>query len=63
MTSAVPLAIFAATRIGQLVFLAWMAPPGSRRSATRLLTWDSGWFLNVAQNGYPHGFSYDAAAP
>lgn len=57
----VPLAIFVATRLGQLVFLAWLRPPGGASIRTRLLSWDSGWFLNVAQNGYPHGFSYSGS--
>ena len=37
-----------------------MLPPGGGSLRRRLLSWDSGWFLKVAQNGYPHGFTYDS---
>ena len=52
--------IFALTRIAQLLMLAWLghaaADGDSLRS--RLLVWDGGWFLRVAVNGYPHGYTY-----
>jgi hypothetical protein len=51
--------LFIATRIGQLIVLAWMAAPGTKIN-DKLLSWDGGWFLNVAQDGYPHGYAYDA---
>jgi hypothetical protein len=56
---AVALGIYLVSRVAQLALIAWMAPsagPGVRR---RLLAWDAGWFINVAQHGYPHGYSYD----
>ncbi|MCO8271960.1 hypothetical protein M1L60_15300 [Actinoplanes sp. TRM 88003] len=53
--------IFALTRIGQLIMLGWLDaadddPVGLRQ---RLLVWDAGWFLRVAVNGYPHGYTYE----
>ncbi len=56
----VPLAIFAATRLAQLTVLAWINPPGTGLHA-RLMSWDAGWFVRVATEGYPHGYAYDAA--
>ncbi|GAA0458428.1 membrane protein [Paractinoplanes deccanensis] len=57
------LGIFALTRVAQLVILGWLDaasddPVGVRQ---RLLVWDAGWFLKVAVNGYPHGYTYDLA--
>jgi hypothetical protein len=53
-------AIFAATRIGQLIMLAWLgnASHSDRTLRDQLLVWDAGWFLRVAVNGYPHGYTY-----
>jgi len=57
------LGIFALTRVAQLIMLAWL--DGSAGPAMglrgRLLIWDGGWFWKVAFDGYPHGYSYDAA--
>ncbi|MEV4352163.1 hypothetical protein AB0J83_47520 [Actinoplanes sp. NPDC049596] len=55
--------IFALTRVAQLLILGWLDaasddPIGIRN---RLLVWDAGWFLKVAVNGYPHGYTYDLA--
>ncbi|XVV11582.1 mannosyltransferase family protein [Actinoplanes sp. CA-131856] len=55
--------IFALTRVAQLIILGWLDaasddPIGIRN---RLLVWDAGWFLKVAVNGYPHGYTYDMA--
>jgi Gpi18-like mannosyltransferase len=52
--------LFIATRVVQLLVLAWMAPAGTK-IGDKLLSWDGGWFLNVAEQGYPHGFAYDAS--
>ena len=59
----VALGIFVLSRIGQLIVLAWLdgasaKPVGVRE---RLLVWDAGWFLKVAVDGYPHGYTYDPA--
>ncbi|GLZ79928.1 hypothetical protein Afil01_47350 [Actinorhabdospora filicis] len=54
-----PLFVFLVTRVTQLVVLAWMTRPDST-VWQRLLTWDSGWFIRVASEGYPSGFTYDA---
>jgi hypothetical protein len=61
--AATALGIFALTRVAQLIILAWLDgasdnPVGVR---DRLLVWDAGWFLKVAVNGYPHGYTYDMA--
>jgi Gpi18-like mannosyltransferase len=54
----VPLLIYAATRLAQLLVLTWMDPVRGPSIQSKLLSWDAGWFINVAQNGYPHGYSY-----
>jgi hypothetical protein len=56
---AIPLAIFAGTRIVQLMIVAWMTP-ADQTVRSRLLIWDSTWFQRVAKEGYPHGYAYDA---
>lgn len=52
--------ILALTRLGQMIMLLWLI--GAAHDGTglrsRLLIWDGGWFLRVAVNGYPHGYSY-----
>jgi hypothetical protein len=52
--------ILALTRAGQLLMLLWLngaaAHPADLRG--RLLVWDAGWFLRVAVNGYPHGYTF-----
>ncbi len=53
-----PVLLFAATRLIQLLVLVWMKPAGVKIN-NKLLSWDGGWFLNLAQNGYPHAYSYD----
>ena len=60
---AIALGIFALTRAGQLVMLAWLggAADDGVGLRGRLLVWDAGWFLRVAVDGYPHGYTYDAA--
>jgi hypothetical protein len=57
----VPLVLFAGTRVFQLLFIAWLAPAGGPSVWSRLLAWDGDWFVRVATQGYPHGYSYDAA--
>jgi hypothetical protein len=52
---AIPLAIYAGTRVVQLALIAWMLPRGDTAVGRRLLSWDSGWFIRVARDGYPHG--------
>ena len=55
--------IFALTRVGQLLMLAWLGAASHNDIGlrARLLVWDGGWFLRVAVNGYPHGYTYDQA--
>ena len=52
--------IFALTRIGQLIMLARLGHASGDGDSlrSRLLVWDGGWFLRVAVNGYPHGYTY-----
>ena len=59
----VALGIFALTRVGQLLMLAWLDGASHQGIGLRgrLLVWDAGWFLRVAVNGYPHGYTYDMA--
>jgi hypothetical protein len=56
----VPLMIYAATRLALLATIAWLERPGTS-VYQRLLSWDSGWFIRVAREGYPHAYSYDAS--
>jgi Mannosyltransferase (PIG-V) len=58
---ATPLLLFAATRVVQLLFIAWLAPAGGPSIRHRLLAWDGDWFMRVATEGYPHTYSYDNA--
>jgi hypothetical protein len=55
------LAIYLATRLGQLAFIAWLAPAGGPSIRNRLLAWDGDWFVRVAVEGYPHTYSYDSS--
>ncbi len=57
----VPLLLYAATRVVQLLFIAWLAPAGGPSIKNRLLAWDGDWFMRVATEGYPHTYSYDAS--
>jgi hypothetical protein len=52
--------ILALTRLGQMIMLLWLgtAAHDGTPLRSRLLVWDAGWFLRVAVNGYPHGYSY-----
>jgi hypothetical protein len=52
---AIPLAIYAGTRVLQLATIAWMLPAGDASVRSRLLAWDAGWFVRVARDGYPRG--------
>jgi hypothetical protein len=57
---ALPLLIYALSRIVQLWLVAWMLPDGVQDGVRgRLLSWDGGWFVRVAREGYPHGYTYD----
>ena len=55
--------ILALTRIGQLVMLAWLGTQADNGTTLRerLLVWDAGWFLRVATEGYPTGYTYEGA--
>jgi hypothetical protein len=59
----VAVGILALTRIVQLIMLAWLGGASGDGVGVRgrLLVWDAGWFLKVAINGYPHGYTYDMA--
>ncbi len=54
------LALFAATRLAQLLVLLWLisrddSPDGLR---DRLLGWDADFFVRLATDGYPSGYEY-----
>src|SRR5215475_9531884 len=51
--------LFLGTRLVQLLIVAWMAGSDPVSIKDRLLKWDGGWFVNVATEGYPHGYTYD----
>ncbi len=55
---ATPLLLYAATRVVQMLLIAWLAPAGPSIK-DRLLAWDGGWFMRVATEGYPHTYTYD----
>jgi hypothetical protein len=54
--------ILALTRVGQLLMIWWLGGATSEPRSVwdRLLVWDAGWFLRVAMDGYPRGYTYDA---
>ena len=54
---AYPVGIYALSRLLQLFFVWWMAPDGRIRD--RLLAWDGGHFVRVAEEGYPTGYTYN----
>ncbi|HET9516603.1 MAG TPA: mannosyltransferase family protein [Actinoplanes sp.] len=58
---AIAVGLLIATRIGQLVMLSWLDGTGrpDGRLVERLVSWDSGWFLKVATQGYPAGYSFE----
>lgn len=61
-TCSLPLAIYVASRVAQVAMVAWLLPPGSDGGVRgRLLSWDTGWFVRVARDGYPHGYTFDEA--
>ena len=54
-----PLLLYTASRVVQLAVLNWMVPAGDDGGVrSRLLAWDGGWFVRVAQEGYPHTYTY-----
>lgn len=58
---ATAVAIFWVTRVGQLGVLHWLGTVENQGTTLRqyLLVWDAGWFLRVATEGYPTGYTYD----
>ncbi|MFI1989390.1 mannosyltransferase family protein [Actinoplanes sp. NPDC020271] len=60
--AAIAVGILALTRIAQLLMIWWLGGASTQNGGVwqRLLVWDGGWFLRVALNGYPHGYTYDA---
>lgn len=54
----VALAIYVASRAGQLALISWLAPASDPSVRGRLMAWDAGWFVAVARDGYPHGYTY-----
>jgi hypothetical protein len=59
---AIPLLVYAVSRVVQLALVSWMVPAGDSGGVrSRLLAWDGGHFVRVAQEGYPHGYTYNEA--
>jgi hypothetical protein len=60
----IALFIFALTRVVQLIMLVWLSNAAGKGESIRaqLLEWDGGWFIKVATEGYPHGYTYDAVS-
>ncbi|GIF10491.1 hypothetical protein Ate01nite_05230 [Actinoplanes teichomyceticus] len=58
---AVAVGLLALTRIGQLLMVWWLGGASTSHTGVwqRLLVWDGGWFLRVAMDGYPQGYTYD----
>ncbi|GAA2671793.1 mannosyltransferase family protein [Actinoplanes palleronii] len=58
---AVAVGLLALTRVGQLLMVWWLGNASGSTTGVwhRLLVWDGGWFIRVAVDGYPHGFTYD----
>ncbi len=54
----IALLVAVALRLLQLLVVTVMTDP-QERAVDRLLIWDGGWFLNVASEGYPDGYTYD----
>ena len=58
----IAIGILALTRIGQILMLLWLGAAAGEGGTLRdwLLEWDGGWFLRVAVDGYPHGYTFGA---
>jgi hypothetical protein len=54
--------LLALTRVVQILMLLWLGAVKNDHVGLhgRLLVWDAGWFLRVAVNGYPHGYTFGA---
>ncbi|MDP9797181.1 hypothetical protein J2S43_005693 [Catenuloplanes nepalensis] len=52
------LGLYVAIRSLQSAAISWLALPGAT-VADSLLSWDAGWFVRVAGEGYPTGYTYD----
>ncbi|MFI5844883.1 hypothetical protein ACIA8K_34800 [Catenuloplanes sp. NPDC051500] len=55
---AIILALYVLLRGLQSAAIGWLAQPGAT-VADSLLSWDAGWFVTVAGEGYPTNYSYD----
>ncbi len=53
------LAVWAVALLLQLLMLAWLSTRPDWLHAA-LTPWDNQWYVQIAQSGYPRGFSYDA---
>lgn len=53
--------LFAVTRVVQLLMLIWLGAGERGGLRNRLLIWDGGWFVRIAHDGYPDGFTYTAS--
>jgi hypothetical protein len=57
----VAVGLLALTRVVQLLMIWWLGGASASNGGVfqRLLVWDGGWFLRVAMDGYPHGYTFD----
>jgi hypothetical protein len=54
-----PLLVWAGALLVQLLLLGWLSTRPDWLHAA-LTPWDNQWYVQIAQSGYPHGFTYDA---
>lgn len=55
-----PLGAYTMAALLQMAVLLWLLAPGQGGVRDKLLSWDAHWYVDVAANGYPEGFTYDA---
>jgi hypothetical protein len=53
----VPLAVAAGSALLQCLLLLWLDSP-TQSLASRFHVWDAQFYVQIAQHGYPHGYSY-----
>ncbi len=59
-TAGPALAVWAGAALLQGLMLAWLHTQSDGWLRAALTPWDNQWYVQIAEQGYPHGFSYDA---
>jgi hypothetical protein len=54
------LAVWAVAAVLQLLMLRWLTTRTGGWLGAALTAWDNQWYVQIAESGYPHGFTYDA---